>query len=108
VSRSILRRAAGVAVSAAVLIVAAAGPAFAGPSVHAQLPPGVDAKLNTLLGGLMAVVIALCVAGVFTCAGKLALAMRHGEGAEAARGLGAIGGACILVACAAGIVDYLV
>jgi hypothetical protein len=56
----------------------------------------------------MAVVIALCVAGVFTCAGKLALAMRHGEGAEAARGLGAIGGACILVACAAGIVDYLV
>lgn len=106
-SRSIVRRAVGVTASAAVLVVTTAAPAFAAPNPHAQLPPGVDAKLNTLLGVFMAIVIALCVGGVFACAGKLALAMRHGEGAEAARGLGAIGGACILVASAAGIVTYL-
>ena len=84
-----------------------AGSASAAPDPKPALPAGVDAKLNNLLGMGMAFVIVACVAGVFICAGKLALAIRHGEGAEAAGKLGAVGFACVLVGSAAGIVNYL-
>lgn len=82
-------------------------PAYSGPHPSPQLPGAVGAKLNLLLGMGMAVVIFACVAGVLACAGKLALALRHGEGAEAAGKLAAVGFACILVGSAAGIVGYL-
>jgi hypothetical protein len=85
-----------------------AGPAFAAPNPKPGLPDGVESKLNTLLGMGMSIVIVACVAGVFLCAGKLALAIRHGEGAEAAGKLAAVGFACILVGSGAGIVNYLV
>jgi len=95
-------------VSAAVgLMLVAATPAFAAPNPSPNLPGGVQAKLDKLLGMGMAFVIVACVAGVFICAGKLALAIRHGEGGEAAGKLGAVGFACILVASGAGIVTYL-
>lgn len=84
-----------------------AGSASAAPNPKPRLPAGVQAKLDTLLGMGMAFVIVACVAGVFICAGKLALAIRHGEGGEAAGKLGAVGFACILVGSAAGIVNYL-
>jgi hypothetical protein len=121
VSRSVVTRLAGIASTAVFLTVAATLPAFAapdpkaskapapsGPNPKPKLPGGVQAKLDTLLGMGMAVVIVACVAGVLICAGKLALAVRHGEGAEAAGKLGAVGFACILVGSAAGVVNYLV
>jgi len=95
-------------VAAPVLVVASAADAFAAPNPKPGLPGGVEAKLNTLLGMGMSIVIVACVAGVFLCAGKLALALRHGEGGEAAGKLAAVGFACILVGSGAGIVNYLV
>lgn len=102
-----LPRLAGIA-ACTVALLAAAAPAFAAPNPHPGLPGGVDAKLNTLLGMGMSIVIVACVAGVFVCAAKLAIAVRHGEGAAAAGQLGAVGFACVLVGSAAGIVNYLV
>lgn len=102
-----LTRIVTVAATTAVLSLTAT-PAFAVPNPKPQLPGGVQAKLDTLLGMGMAIVIVACVAGVFLCAGKLALAIRHGEGAEAASKLVAVGAACILVGSGAGIVNYLV
>lgn len=96
-----------VAAAAVGTLVLAAAPAYAAPHPSPNLPGGIDAKLNLLLGMGMAVVIFACVAGVLACAGKLALALRHGEGAEAAGKLAAVGFACILVGSAAGIVGYL-
>lgn len=89
-------------------IVLATAPAYAAPDPSPSLPGDIDAKLNVLLSMGMAIVIFACVAGVLACAGKLALALRHGEGAEAAGKLAAVGFACILTASAAGIVNYLV
>lgn len=86
---------------------AAASPAFAVPNPKPNLPGNVQNKVNLLLGMGMAVVIAACVAGVFICAGKLAMAIRRGEGAEAAGQLVGVGVACVLVGSAAGIVTYL-
>lgn len=100
-------RAAAVAAATVGAVVLAAAPAYASPNPKPGLPAGVDTKLNVLLGMGMAVVIFACVAGVFACAGKLALALRHGEGAEAAGKLGAVGFACVLVGSAAGVVSYL-
>lgn len=106
-SRTTLPRLAGIA-AGTVALLAAAAPAFGAPNPHPGLPAGVDAKLNTLLGMAMSVVVACCVGGVLVCAGKLAIAVRHGEGASAAAQLGAVGFACVLVGSAAGIVSYLV
>jgi hypothetical protein len=91
-----------------VILLLAATPAFAAPDPKPGLPGGVEAKLNTLLGMGMSFVIVACVAGVFICAAKLAMALRHGEGAQAAGQLVAVGIACILVGSGAGIVNYLV
>ena len=94
--------------AATVLTVSATVAAYAAPNPKPGLPGGVEAKLNTLLGMGMSFVIVACVAGVFICAGKMALAIRHGEGGEAAGKLVAVGVACILVGSGAGIVNYLV
>lgn len=101
-------RVAALAATTAALAVGTAVPALAAPNPKPGLPAGVEGKLNTLLGFAMALVIVACVGGVFICAGKLAMAMRHGEGAEAAGKLVAVGAACILVGSGAGIVNYLV
>lgn len=103
-----LRRLGGSLTVAAGLVLVAVGPALAAPNPHAQLPPGLENKTNTILGIFMAIVIVACVAGVLLCAAKLALAFRHGDGAQAVGGLAAVGGACVLVGSAAGIVNYLV
>jgi hypothetical protein len=103
-----LTRLAAVGAGTLALIVTSAADAFAAPNPKPGLPAGVEAKLNTLLGMGMSIVIVACVAGVFICAGKLALALRHGEGGEAAGKLAAVGFACILVGSGAGIVNYLV
>ena len=101
-------RCTALAASSFAMLVLATAPALAAPNPKPGLPAGVEAKLNTLLGFGMALVIVACVGGVFICAGKLAMALRHGEGAEAAGKLVAVGAACILVGSGAGIVNYLV
>ena len=103
-----LTRSTAVLASTIGLLVLRGAPALAAPNPKPGLPAGVEAKLNTLLGFGMALVIVACVGGVFICAGKLAMALRHGEGAEAAGKLVAVGAACILVGSGAGIVNYLV
>ena len=103
-----LRRLGGTLTVSAGLLLVAAGPALANPNPHAQLPPGLENKTNTILGIFMAIVIVACVAGVFVCAARLALAFRHGEGGEAVGRLGGVAAACVLVGSAAGIVNYLV
>ena len=92
----------------AVLVGLTAPAQAAGPDPTPGLPGGVQAKLNTLLGMGMSFVIVACVAGVFICAGKLAMSLRHGESGAAAGQLVAVGVACILVGSGAGIVNYLV
>lgn len=99
---------AATAAGAVTALVLSASSAYAAPKPTPGLPGGVEAKLNSLLGMGMSFVIVACVAGVFLCAGKLALAMRHGEAGEAAGKLVAVGMACVLVASGAGIVNYLV
>lgn len=106
--RATARTIASTALGAAVLLLASTGPAAAAPDPSPGLPGGVEAKLNTLLGMGMSFVIVACVAGVFICAAKLAMALRHGEGGQAAGQLAAVGVACILVGSGAGIVNYLV
>lgn len=106
--RALGHTAAATAVGAGLILLATGGPALAAPNPEPGLPGGVEAKLNTLLGMGMSFVIVACVAGVFLCAGKLAMAIRHGEGGAAAGQLVAVGVACILVGSGAGIVNYLV
>ena len=107
-NRAIGRTAASTALLTGLLLLATAAPALAAPDPSPGLPSGVEAKLDTLLGMGMAFVIVACVGGVLLCAGKLALAIRHGEGAQAAGQLVAVAVACILVGSGAGIVNYLV
>ena len=102
------RDAAATTVGAVLILLATSGKALAAPAPTPGLPGGVEAKLNTLLGMGMSFVIVACVAGVFICAGKLAMSLRHGNGAEAAGQLVAVLVACILVGSGAGIVNYLV
>src|SRR4051795_6839510 len=74
-----LTRSTAVLASTIGLLVLRGTPALAAPNPKPGLPAGVEAKLNTLLGFGMALVIVACVGGVFICAGKLAMALRHGE-----------------------------
>ena len=77
-------RTSAVLATTAAVIAGTVAPALAAPAPTPGLPGGVEAKLDTLLGMGMSFVIVACVAGVFICAGKLAMSLRHGNGAEAA------------------------
>jgi len=90
-------------------VAALAAPARADdvPNPKPIAPPGVDTKVNTILGILMYLVIAGCVAGVLLCAGQLAVAHRRGESGEAVGRLGGVAAACVLVGTAAAIVKFL-
>ena len=101
-------RTSAVLATTAAAIAGTVAPALAAPAPTPGLPGGVEDKLDTLLGMGMSFVIVACVAGVFICAGKLAMSLRHGNGAEAAGQLVAVLVACILVGSGAGIVNYLV
>lgn len=76
------------------------------PNPQPIAPPGVDTKVNAILGVLMYLVIAGCVAGVLLCAGRLSVAHRRGETGEAAGQLGAVAAACVLVGTAAALVKF--
>ena len=70
-------------------------------------PPGTQG-IVTALGYVSWVVCALCVAGVLLVAGRMAVSHRQGGGGEHMSGLAWVLGACILVACASGVVGALI
>ena len=90
-------------------VAALAGPAMAidVPNPNPQAPPGVDTKVNTILGVLMYLVIAACVGGILLVAGKLAIAHRRGESGEAVGQLAGVAAASVLIGSAAAIVKFL-
>ena len=103
-------RAAATLTATAGLVLITAESALAAPVTQPkpQLPDGMSEKLSTVLGVFMALVLVACVAGVFICAARLALAFRHGEGAESVGRLGGVAAACVLVGGAAALVNFLV
>jgi len=72
-----------------------------------EAPPGADGML-TVLRWVAWSVTALCVAGIFGVAARMAVDHSSGGGREHARGLGFVLGACLLVGSASGIVSVLV
>ncbi|MGP3973545.1 hypothetical protein ACTWQF_05790 [Streptomyces sp. 8N114] len=87
----------------------AADPAPSGPPDvgGGSAPPGADGLL-TVLKWVAWTVTALCVAGIFAVAARMALDHSRGGGREHAKGLGYVLGACLLVGSASGLVGALV
>jgi hypothetical protein len=92
------------AITALAVPAMAAGPV---PNPVPNAPVELQNKVNTILGLVMYLVIAACVAGVLICAGKMALAHRRGEAGESAGMLGGVATACVLTGSAAAIVTFL-
>lgn len=78
------------------------------PGSGTQPPGKVGADVTTILSWGAWVVFAMCVAGVLTVAGMMAVSHRRGEGGQHASGLMWVGGGCALGASAAAIVGALV
>jgi hypothetical protein len=72
-----------------------------------EAPPGADGLL-TVLKWVAWSVTALCVAGIFGVAARMAVDHSRGGGREHVRGLGFVLGACLLVGSASGIVSALI
>jgi hypothetical protein len=72
-----------------------------------EAPPGAE-DLLTVLKWVAWSVTALCVAGIFSVAARMAVDHSRGGGREHARGLGFVLGACLLIGSASGIVGALV
>ncbi|MFF0728732.1 hypothetical protein [Streptomyces sp. NPDC004134] len=72
-----------------------------------EAPPGANDLLTVLRWAAWSVT-ALCVAGIFGVAGRMAVDHSRGGGREHARGLGFVVGACMLLGSASGIVGALV
>lgn len=66
-------------------------------------PPG-SGGITTILSWAAWVVFALCVVGVLSVAGAMAVAHRRGSGGEHASSLGWVLGACIVAGSASAIV----
>ncbi|MGW3491530.1 hypothetical protein [Streptomyces sp. NPDC001054] len=69
-------------------------------------PPGWD-KFLTVLHWVFIAVTGVCVIGIMLVAGSMALAYRRGDGSEAAKGLGVVMFACVILGSASGIVTAL-
>lgn len=72
-----------------------------------EAPPGADGLL-TVLKWVAWSVTALCVAGLFGVAARMAVDHSRGGGREHVQGLGFVMGACVLVGSASGIVGALI
>ncbi len=72
-----------------------------------EAPPGAE-DLMKVLRWVAWIVTALCVAGIFGVAARMAVDHSRGGGREHARGLGFVLGACLLIGSASGIVGALV
>lgn len=89
------------------LAAARSGPSGVPDVGGGEAPPGAD-DLLTVLKWVAWSVTALCVAGIFGVAARMAVDHGRGGGREHARGLGFVLGACLLVGSASGIVGALV
>ncbi|WP_446047472.1 hypothetical protein [Streptomyces olivaceus] len=85
----------------------AAGPSGVPEVGGGEAPPGADGLLK-ILKWVAWSVTALCVAGLFGVAARMAVDHSRGGGREHARGLGFVLGACLLIGSASGIVGALV
>jgi len=72
-----------------------------------QPPGGIGADVNRVLGWVMWLAVAACVAGIIITAARMAIAHRRGGDADVAQ-LGWVLGACVLIGSAAMIVNSLV
>jgi hypothetical protein len=83
------------------------------PEGNAPNPPpappagDVGADIQTVIGWVMWLAIAACVAGIIITAARMAIAHRRGGDADVAQ-LGWVLGACILIGSAAAIVNAFV
>ncbi|WP_206342556.1 hypothetical protein [Streptomyces ureilyticus] len=84
-----------------------AGPSGVPEVGGGEAPPGADGLLKVLKWVAWSVT-ALCVAGLFGVAARMAVDHSKGGGREHARGLGFVLGACLLIGSASGIVGALV
>ncbi|MEU9451756.1 hypothetical protein [Streptomyces sp. NPDC048277] len=89
------------------LAVASAQPSGVPDVGSGEAPPGADGLL-TVLRWVAWSVTALCVAGIFGVAARMAVDHSRGGGGEHVRGLGFVLGACLLVGSASGIVSALI
>ncbi|MFC9844409.1 hypothetical protein ACFWFF_03810 [Streptomyces sp. NPDC060223] len=96
-------------VTAPLVQLAAATPVPSGPPDvgGGEAPPGAEGLL-TVLKWVAWSVTALCVAGIFGVAARMAVDHSRGGAREHARGLGFVLGACLLIGSASGIVGALV
>ncbi len=67
-------------------------------------PPGVAAKIDTLVGWLAWVAVAACVAGILLVAIRMAVLHQRGQLGEHMSGLGSVLGACVLIGGASALV----
>ncbi|MGW7514255.1 hypothetical protein ACWGJ2_01510 [Streptomyces sp. NPDC054796] len=93
--------------NAAHMVVAAPQPSGVPDVGGGEAPPGAEDLLK-VLKWVAWTVTALCVAGIFAVAARMAVDHSRGGGREHARGLGFVLGACLLVGSASGIVGALV
>lgn len=78
------------------------------PSVGSGTQPPGTQGIVTAMGYAAWVVCAICVVGVFICAGRMAVSHRQGMAGEHVSGIAYVLAACILVASASAIVGALV
>jgi hypothetical protein len=71
-------------------------------------PPGVSGPVTTIISWTAWIVFALCVAGILTVGGKLAIAHQQGRGGEHGQGLAFVLGGAVLAASASGLIGALV
>lgn len=71
-------------------------------------PPGVSGPVTTVVAWVAWTVFALCVVGILTVGGKLAIAHQQGRGGEHGAGLAYVLGGAVLAASASALIGALV
>lgn len=74
----------------------------------ANLPDGVENKVNTVVDWVTAIAISVCILGVIIAGAMMAIGQRRGEGGEHAARLGWVLAGCIVIGTASAVVNALV
>lgn len=78
------------------------------PDVDPQAPAELQSKVDLILGLVMYAAIIAAVVGFLVCAIRMAMAWRNGELGEKIGSLGGPAVACLVIASAASMVNFLV